>query len=135
MRSPLLIILAPFVLLVILVNSPLRDSFVTSSADRPTAWRTGQPLDRWRTPAEDRAAQRSTSLARTWAGRTQGRLDSPMSAIQSQMASSGASPSLSRSGRYRTFTYRFRDGSVLEFTAVPAGGQTGLILYSVDIRN
>ena len=49
--------------------------------------------------------------ARAWASRVQGELDSPMQDIQAQLAESGVSPTLSRQGDLRIFTYTFYDGS------------------------
>lgn len=71
------------------------------------------------------------STARTVAAGVSGGLDSPMDLILPQIP---YSPDLNRSGRYREFTYRFEDGSRLVLTAVPAGGQSGLVLHSVDIQ-
>ena len=177
MRNPLLIIAAPFVLLAIFMNSPLRDSLGSSTSRSPAVSsqtpEMGAYLERERAARERRiaaaeagaahrsqeeteainararvprqrvassanrveAAPRPQLGARDWAARVQGGLDSPMQDIQYQLAESGISPSLSRQGNYRVFTYRFRDGSVLEFTAIPAGGQRGLILHSVDIQD
>ncbi len=87
--------------------------------------------------AEARAAQTRApvrtgpSTARTVAAGVSGGLDSPMDLILPQIPYEA---DLDRSGRYREFTYRFEDGSRLVLTAVPAGGQTGLVLYSVDIQ-
>ena len=176
MRNPLLIIAAPFVLLAIFMNSPLRDSLGSSTSRSPAVSsqtpEMGAYIERERAARERRIAaaeagaahrsqeeteainarvrvprQRDASSAdrveagrpqlgaRDWAARVQGGLDSPMQDIQYQLAESGVSPSLSRQGDYRIFTYRFGDGSELEFTAVPAGGQRGLVLYYVDIRD
>lgn len=151
MRSPLLIILAPFVFLAIFMNSPWRDSLrpsVPSTRVSDEEWAAGaeqrrrdaerevaaiqqaqrERVQRGDLPAPERTGQ---STARTVAASVSGGLDSPMDSILPQIP---YSPDLSRSGRYREFTYRFEDGSRLVLTAVPTGGQTGLVLYSVDIQ-
>lgn len=87
-----------------------------------------QPTD---DPLPTRATPSDQSTPRAVAAGVSGGLDSPMDLILSQIP---YSPDLSRSGRYREFTYRFEDGSRLVLTAVPAGGQSGLVLYSVDIQ-
>ena len=181
MVRPALIVAAPFILLIAILNSPLRESFIADRAPASVpatpamadynearmadyeareqaarerrieaaearAARELQEDDAWARSRDTDWAQvtggarrnapaRPQMGARAWASQITGALDSPMEPIQAQLAESGVSPSLSRQGNYRVFTYRFRDGSVLEFTAVPAGGQTGLILHSVDIRD
>ena len=174
MRTLLLTIVIPFVLVVIFLNSPLHDTGQapvtrTSPAMADYAARERAARERRIAAAEARAArerqdesdainaenraeyehrsppQREVGSARrtpqprmgarAWASRVQGELDSPMQDIQAQLAESGVSPTLSRQGDLRIFTYTFHDGSELEFAAVPAGGQRGLVLYYVDIRD
>ena len=177
MRTLLLTIVAPIVIIVAFLNSPLHDTGQApvalvveskppappSSAMADYAARERAARERRVAAAEARAAQeivpknraeyarRATSQralssarqtpqsprmgARAWASRVQGELDTPMQAIQSQLAESGVSPTLSRQGDLRIFTYTFHDRSVLEFAATPAGGQQGLVLYYVDIRD
>ena len=74
------------------------------------------------------------ALARSVAESIQGGLDTPMSRILPQMPDD-VSPSRSRSGDLRIFTYRFRDGSRLILAAQPQGGGRGLALYYVDIED
>ena len=190
MRTLLLTIVVPFVLVVIFLNSPLHDTGQapitlhdtgqapvtrTSPAMADYAARERAARERRIAAAEARAARESqneidainvknraeyeqrngggappqrdvgsarrTSTpqprmgARAWASRVQGELDSPMQDIQAQLAESGVSPTLSRQGDLRIFTYTFHDGSEQEFAAEPAGGQRGLVLYYVDIRD
>lgn len=118
-RITVVVALLPLVLLVIAVNSPWRAYF------------THRPSDLAGRSAVN-AATTSPSLARQWAGLTQGDLGDPMDGLLGQMSATGISPALSQQGETRVFTYAFDDNSSLIFAAQPTGGQ-GLVLYYVDI--
>ena len=114
---------ALLVLLVGALNSPWRDYF------------THRPSDLASRNVVTDAVPSSPSLARQWAGLTQGSLGDPMDSLLDQMSATGISPALSTQGELRVFTYAFDDSSSLIFAARALGGRRGLVLYYVDIQD